>query len=113
MTKTKNIISITDTAADKIRSIIVGKDKKPIGIRISVKNSGCSGLSYQFEYCYEENAADDKIQKDGFILFIDPKATLFIIGTVLDYVDKKVEKGFVFINPNEKAKCGCGKSFSV
>lgn len=109
----KQIISITQAAASQVQKLIAAKEEKPLGIRVGVKKGGCSGLSYTFEYCYQENPADEKVEEHGVIVYVDPAAVLYIIGTSLDYFDSKTERGFKFNNPNEKAKCGCGDSFSV
>lgn len=113
MSQAKQIISITEAAAHQVYQLIDAKEDKPLGIRVGVKKGGCSGLSYTFEYCYQENPADEKVAEHGVTVYVDPAAVLFIIGTTLDYFDSKTERGFKFNNPNEKAKCGCGDSFSV
>ncbi len=109
----KQIISITGAAAERIKGLIAKRDKPCLGIKVGVKQGGCSGLSYTFEYCEEKGQFDEVIEDKGATILIDPKATMFILGTTLDFVDDKIKSGFVFVNPNEKARCGCGSSFSV
>ena len=106
-------IQLTDAAATRVQELIIKRDKKALGIRIGVRQGGCSGLSYTFEYCDEKAPHDEMVEDKGVTVFIDPKAIMYLIGTTMDYVDEKVKSGFVFINPNEKAKCGCGSSFTV
>ncbi|MCE2993037.1 MAG: HesB/IscA family protein [Alphaproteobacteria bacterium] len=107
------IIKVTSVAAERVRFLLGKRDKASLGIRVGVKSGGCSGLSYTFEYCDVENPADEKIVDQDVTVFIDAKAVLYLIGTTLDYVDEKTKSGFVFVNPNEKGKCGCGESFHV
>ncbi|WHQ46603.1 MAG: iron-sulfur cluster assembly accessory protein [Candidatus Midichloria sp.] len=107
----RNIISITKTAANRIKALIAQRNKVTAGIRIGVKQGGCSGLAYTFEYVDEKNPADEEVVDKDVVIFIAPKAVLYLVGTELDYKDERVKSGFVFINPNEKGKCGCGESF--
>ncbi|MDJ1407264.1 MAG: iron-sulfur cluster assembly accessory protein [Candidatus Midichloria sp.] len=108
-----NIISITETAANRIKALIAQRSKATAGIRIGVKQGGCSGLAYTFEYADEKNPADEEVVDKDVVIFITPKAVLYLVGTELDYKDEKVKSGFFFLNPNEKSKCGCGGSFSA
>lgn len=106
-------ITLTEQAVDRVRALLDGRGKPSLGIRIGVNTKGCSGLSYTLEFADELNAFDDSLTIDGVTVFIDPKATLFIIGTEMDFVEDKMQSGFTFNNPNEKGRCGCGKSFNV
>jgi iron-sulfur cluster assembly protein len=107
------LFKVTDNAVERIKVLIVQRDKPALGIRIGVKSGGCSGLSYKFEYADEIRPNEEKIDLGEVAVFIEPGAEMYIIGTTLDYVDEKVKSGFVFVNPNEKDRCGCGKSFRV
>ena len=109
----KNIVNLTEAAADRIRYLMSQSNSEAVGIRVGVKSGGCSGLAYTFEYVNEKKTADEEVLDKGVRVFIDSKATLYLIGTTLDYIDQKVKSGFVFVNPNEKGKCGCGESFTV
>ena len=109
----KQLISITDRAASQIQNLLQSREKPALGIKVGVKAGGCSGLSYKFEYAEDKGQLDEVIEDKGVTVFIDPTAVMYLIGTQLDYVDEKVRSGFVFINPNEKGRCGCGKSFHV
>ncbi len=113
MTNTKSIITITERAAEQVRLLLQKRDKDSVGIRVGVKSGGCSGLSYIIEYADNKNQFDELVNDKGVVVLIDPKAIMYLIGSEMDYVEEKFRSGFVFQNPNEKAKCGCGKSFSA
>ena len=107
------MITITSDAIEQVKRLLKDRGKYSEGIRIGVKTKGCSGLSYTIEYVDEINSGDEKIITDDVNVFIDPKATLFLIGTKMDYVEDDLQSGFQFTNPNEKGRCGCGESFHV
>ncbi|NSM56795.1 iron-sulfur cluster assembly accessory protein [Wolbachia endosymbiont of Atemnus politus] len=120
--KDKKLITITAKAVERIRYLLDQKQhtniEEAIGIRVLIKQKGCSGLKYDIEYAYdirplesviEENCSDGQKVK----VLIDPKSVMFILGSEMDYVEEKFSSGFVFKNPNEKGKCGCGESFHV
>ena len=106
-------ITLTDAAAQQVRDIIASSDKPVIGLRIGVSTKGCNGLSYTLNYAEKAEPMDMKVEVDGVTVLIDPKATLYLIGSEVDYVTDKLQSGFVFRNPNEKGRCGCGESFHV
>ena len=106
-------LTLTDRAAEHIQSLISKREKPTAGVRIGVRTRGCSGLSYTFEYADEVNKFDEVVEDKGVRVLIDPKAVMFLIGTEMDYIDEKFKSGFVFKNPNEKGRCGCGESFNV
>lgn len=106
-------ITITPKAADQVKSLLAQRDKPSLGLKIGVKKGGCSGMSYFVEYADEKGQFDEVINSQGITLFIDGKAVMHLIGTQMDYVEEDFKSGFVFLNPNEKSKCGCGKSFNV
>ena len=87
--------------------------KPTVGIRIGVRSKGCSGMSYTLEFADKQEPMDEVVESGGIRLLIDPKASLFLIGTEMDYEEEKLKSGFVFKNPNEKGRCGCGESFHV
>lgn len=107
------IMTITDAAAERVRELMAKRDKPSAGVRIGVRTKGCSGLSYTLEYADEKSPGDETVEAKGVTLLVDPKASLFLIGTEMDYVVEKLKAGFVFRNPNEKGRCGCGESFHV
>ena len=107
------VMSVTPAAAERVKALIEGRGKPTAGIRIGVRSKGCSGMSYTLEYAEKQEAMDEVVDTEGVKLLIDPKASLFLIGTVMDYEEEKLKSGFVFRNPNEKGRCGCGESFHV
>jgi iron-sulfur cluster assembly protein len=109
----KALFTLTDAAVERVQQLMQEREKPAIGIRIGVRERGCSGKAYTLEYVDEANAFDEKVQEKGVTIFIDPKAVLFVIGTEMDFVTEKLQSGFVFRNPNEKGRCGCGESFHV
>ena len=106
-------MTITDAAAERVKQIMAKSEKPAIGLRVGVKARGCSGLSYTVEYADEVKKFEEVVEDKGVKILIDPAATMFLIGTEMDFVDDKLQSGFVFKNPNKKARCGCGESFSV
>ena len=106
-------IKLTEAAALRVQELLSKRDKPALGIRIGVRSKGCSGLSYTIEYADKKEPSDEVVEQHGVTVLIDPKATLFILGTEMDYVEEKLQSGFVFRNPNEKGRCGCGESFHV
>ncbi len=109
----KALMSVTDGAAERIRGMLEKRGKPSAGVRIGVRTKGCSGMSYTLEFADEKAPFDEQLTAQGVTILIDPKATMFIIGTEMDYLEDKLESGFVFTNPNEKGRCGCGESFHV
>jgi iron-sulfur cluster assembly protein len=109
----RQILTVSETAKTRIRELMKGRDMPCLGIRIALKTKGCSGLSYNIEFAYEKNPFDEVVLVDELSIFIDPKAIMFVLGMEMDFVVEKLQSGFVFNNPNEKGKCGCGKSFHV
>ena len=107
------MITITSDAIEQVKKLLKDRGKYSEGIRIGVKTKGCSGLSYTIEYVDEINSGDEIVIADDINVFIDPKATLFLIGTKMDYVEDDLQSGFQFTNQNEKGRCGCGESFHV
>ena len=107
------VMTVTPAAAERVKALIDKRGKPTVGIRIGVRSKGCSGMSYTLEYAEKQEPMDEVVETEGVKLLIDPKASLFLIGTVMDYEEDKLKAGFVFRNPNEKGRCGCGESFHV
>lgn len=109
----RNVITITDAAAERIRDILAARGKPSAGVRLGTKTRGCSGLAYTVDYVDEVTPGDDVVEDKGVKLFIDPQSVMYIIGSEMDYVEDTFTTGFTFRNPNEKGRCGCGESFHV
>jgi iron-sulfur cluster assembly protein len=107
------LMAVTPAAAERVKALIESRGKPTAGIRIGVRTKGCSGLSYTLEFADSQQPMDEVVDTQGVKLLIDPKASLFLIGTEMDYEEEKLKSGFVFKNPNEKGRCGCGESFHV
>ncbi len=113
MSERKSIFSMTEAAAEQVKALLAQRGKPSVGIRIGIRTKGCSGLSYTLEYADEANPHDESVEAHGLTILVDPKAIMFILGTEMDFVNDKLSSGFVFRNPNEKGRCGCGESFHV
>lgn len=109
----KQLFTLTDNAAEHVRALMANTDATVAGLRVSISTKGCSGLSYVFEYADEKRPFEEEVERDGARVFVDPMATMFLVGAEMDYEDGKLRSGFIFNNPNEKSRCGCGESFSV
>ncbi len=106
-------ITMTEAAAARIKALMAGNGQPAAGVRLGVSPKGCSGLSYTMEFVDERQQFDEVVEEHGVTVFVDPKATMFLFGTEMDYVEDKLQSGFVFRNPNETGRCGCGESFTV
>ncbi|WP_296559673.1 iron-sulfur cluster assembly protein IscA [Pigmentiphaga sp.] len=105
-------VTLTERAARHV-SRYLQKRGKGIGLRLGVRTTGCSGLAYKLEYVDEALAEDQVFESQGVKVFVDPKSLPYLAGTELDYAREGLNEGFRFNNPNEKASCGCGESFTV
>ena len=109
-----SLISITKEAVDQIKKILSSAPDGIDSIVVGIDKSGCSGYAYKLDFAKSiEMKNFEKIDKDGVTVLIDPKATMFLLGSTMDYRQDKLSSRFVFDNPNEKSTCGCGESFSV
>ncbi len=108
-----SVMTLTDAAADRVRHLISSRQEPAQGLRIGIRTGGCSGMAYAMEFASEKEPLDEVVEEKGVTLFVDSKALMFLIGTEMDYVEDKLQSGFVFNNPNEKGRCGCGESFHV
>ncbi len=107
------MITLTPAAVDRVKTLMADSDEPVLGLRVAINTKGCSGMSYVFEYAMEKKPYEEEIDADGAKVFIDPMATMYLVGAEMDYVEDRLKSGFVFSNPNEKSRCGCGESFSV
>tara|TARA_E500000178_G_C16977455_1_gene734074 strand:+ start:1025 stop:1375 length:351 start_codon:yes stop_codon:yes gene_type:complete len=113
MNENKQILTITDSALNRAKFLINKTDSDVIGLRVGIKTAGCSGLKYNIEYAKEIKPHEEKVLIDDILILIDPAATMFLIGSRMDYKESKFSSGFEFENPNEISRCGCGESFTV
>lgn len=107
------MITISEAAANRVKALIARSEKPVAGLRVGVNSRGCSGMSYVIEYAEEKKPFEEVIEDRGVKIFVDPTAIMFLIGSEMDYAEDKLQSGFVFRNPNEKGRCGCGESFHV
>ncbi len=106
------LMSVSDAAAVQLRSLY-GAGQEGKLLRVSVGTKGCSGLSYDLAWVEAAGPGDEAVTDNGVTVLVDRKASLFLIGTEMDYEVAALTSGFVFRNPNEKGRCGCGESFHV
>jgi len=109
----KQVITLSDNAASRIKEILSNDETKSIGVRVGVKSGGCAGMSYIMEYAKEINPTDEIIEDKGVKVFIDPSAIMYLLGTEMDYKKEQFSSTFIFKNPNETERCGCGESFKT
>ncbi|MFN9926688.1 MAG: HesB/IscA family protein [Phenylobacterium sp.] len=107
------VVTLSDAAAERVREIMAAAATPYAGLRVGVKNGGCAGQEYVLEYAETAGPLDEVVQDKGVTILIDPKAVLFLIGTVIDYEVTKLSAKFVFRNPNETDACGCGVASRV
>ena len=103
------LVNITDNAVKDLLS----NNQNVAGLRVSVSQGGCSGMTYKVSFSEKINAGDEVINKNGINFIIDPSAVMFLIGSTIDWKEEQFKKGFTFENPNETARCGCGESFTT
>ena len=109
----EQVIKLSDNAANRIKEIMSKADNTAIGVRVGVKSGGCAGMSYVMEYAKESKKNEEVIEDKGVNVFIDANAIMYLLGTEMDYKKDKFSSQFVFKNPNETERCGCGESFKV
>ena len=109
----KQVITLSDKAAQKIKEIMSKAESSAVGVRVGVKSGGCAGMSYIMEYAKEAKKNEEVIEDKGVKVFIDSNAIMYLLGTEMDYKTDKFSSQFVFKNPNETERCGCGESFKV
>lgn len=107
------IMSLTDAAVERINEIIEDSATPVMGVRVGIKDAGCAGQSYTLAYVSEPVKGDDHIEDKGVHVFVEPKATLFLLGTVMDFEEDILKSGFTFKNPNQTGECGCGESVQL
>ena len=109
----EQVIKLSDNAANRIIEIMSKAESSAIGVRVGVKSGGCAGMSYIMEYAKEAKKNEEVIEDKGVKVFIDSTPIMYLLGTEMDYKTDKFSSQFVFKNPNETERCGCGESFKV
>ena len=109
----EQVIRLSDNAAERLKYIMSKAESSAIGVRIGVKSGGCAGMSYVMEYAKENKPNEEIIEDKGVKVLIDPTAVIYLLGTEMDYKEEKFSSQFIFKNPNETERCGCGESFKV
>ena len=109
----QQIIKLSENAASRIKEIMSKAQRDSIGVRVGVKTGGCAGMSYVMEYAKKINPNDEVIEDKGVKVFIDSSAIMYLLGTEMDYKKEEFSSSFVFNNPNETERCGCGESFKI
>jgi iron-sulfur cluster assembly protein len=107
------IMTLTDAAAEHVREIMAASETPVTGVRVGVKNAGCAGMAYTLDYVAEPVKGDDHVVDKGVDVYVEPKATLFLLGTVMDFEEDMLKSGFTFRNPNQTDECGCGESVTL
>jgi len=108
----EQLVRLTEAAGGKVRSLIV-RERQGDFLRIAINGGGCNGLSYKLRFAAEPKRGDILVRTAGVQVLVDPKTSLYLKGTLLDYSNQLIAGGFKFSNPNAKASCSCGESFSV
>lgn len=107
------VVTLSDSAAERVKEIMARAEKPYAGLRVGVKNGGCAGQEYVLEYAETAGPMDEVVEDKDVTILIDPKAVLFLIGTTIDYEVSRLSSKFVFRNPNETDACGCGESVTI
>ena len=108
------MVEVTDTAAEKIAALLDEDGKRQThGLRMKVVGGGCSGLQYQLCFDDQLREIDHEVEAHGIRVIVDEKSALYLVGSVLDFVDTLQESGFKIENPNATNSCGCGQSFAA
>lgn len=113
MTSAFQVLSVTDEAAQHIQVLLDANEEHPLGIRVSIKTGGCAGMEYELGLVSEVKTGDDVVEDKGVKVFVDPAATLYLLGTEMGFETTKFRSGFIFKNPNEVSACGCGESVEL
>ena len=109
----EQVIKVSENAAERIKEIMSKAEDSTIGVRVGVKSGGCAGMSYVMEYAKDIKPNEEVIEDKGVKVFIDSAAVMYLLGTEMDYKKEELSSSFVFNNPNETERCGCGESFKI
>jgi iron-sulfur cluster assembly protein len=107
------LVTLTDVAAERVKTLMASRPEAAAHLRVGVKNGGCAGMEYTLEYASEQQPLDEVVEDKGVRILVDAKAVLFLIGTEIDHETTKLKSGFVFRNPNQTDACGCGESVTI
>lgn len=107
------IMTMTDAAAARVKEIVENSGPDAKGIRVGIKKGGCAGMEYTIDLVTEPNARDDRIERDGAVVWLEPAAVLYLLGTEIDFETTTLRSGFTFRNPNQTSACGCGESVEL
>jgi iron-sulfur cluster assembly protein len=107
------VMTMTDSAADRVKAIVDNSGPQALGIRVGIKKGGCAGMEYTIDLVTEPNAKDDLIEHGGAKVWVEPSAVLYLLGTQMDFEITKMRSGFTFNNPNQTSACGCGESVEL
>ncbi|WP_026614033.1 Fe-S cluster assembly scaffold SufA [Ensifer aridi] len=107
------VMSLTDAAAGRVRSIVENAGNDAKGIRLSIKKGGCAGMEYAVDLVTDPNAKDDLVEHEGAKVWVAPEAVLYLLGTQMDFEVTALRSGFTFKNPNQTSACGCGESVEL
>jgi iron-sulfur cluster assembly protein len=107
-----NVVTLTDRAAARVREIVASRPGA-LGIRLGIRKGGCAGMEYTVDLVTEPDPKDDHVHHDGADVWVAPEASLFLLGTEMDFESTVLRTGFVFNNPNQSSACGCGESVEL
>ena len=107
------VLKVTEAASAQLKKLLESHSPNAVGIRLAVNEGGCNGLTYAMDFAEKKDTADEVMELNGVSLLIDPMALMYLVGTEMDFVEEKLGSNFVFRNPNESGRCGCGESFNV
>ncbi len=111
--KTPAVLNVTEAASAQLKKLMESHSPQAVGIRLAVNEGGCNGLTYAMDFAETMSEADEVLELGGVSLLIDPMALIYLVGSEMDFVEEKLGSNFVFRNPNESGRCGCGESFNV
>lgn len=110
---TPQILTVTPKAAEVIMAELAKAGPDATALRVGIKAKGCSGMAYFMEFAKNPETGDEVVEQNGVKIVVDPNSMVHLLGTTIDYKVDDMEEGFVFLNPNEKSRCGCGDSFNA
>lgn len=107
------VVKLTEAAVARVRAVVPESAGPAAGLRLAIDKGGCAGMTYRFEVVGEPGPRDDVVRQDGVNVYVDPAATLYLLGTTVDFRTDKLASTFVFENPNQVSACGCGESVAI